>query len=743
MRAPAIRALARAILGSALLLVALATPALGVDPIPGTPLPDEPPVAPLAERVTTALVHDLDGDGIREVVAITADRELPGYASVQAWWVAADGSDVASNQVRLRRSATFDDRVAIGNGIRIDDEGMTGVRISEAGHLFTVRRDGREVVLALGMGRNSELTSGPCCVTLWEVSSAGPGEITLDLAAETYETGLELVVADLDADGTDELVISEGADVAHQADLAILEWDGDAYAVTRATLPFAGDCCPIPLHAGDTDGIPGDDVHFLDPVGTTEDGPFALPVGWLIRMTERGGTVAFERAVIGEQFGPIGARSMRYEGRASLLTTDGESVVLWSWGRDETSLAIHSRPHRGGRLVAVLGAETDQPTALVGTGSAPVSLTAFDLATLAWSTFGADSRAGVFATFAREAGLSTETPVGIVPGGIPGDPEAFVFGGMLVRPMGGIDVEAIAVLPGRSIVGVAGPQGAWMGTLPARPGGPTEILSATGVQATPDPEVVAILADRTPGTLELVATASVLEPETNFGILEPSLAGVAPDPNRSSSLIVGTEAVDAIIEGPPGTRIWWSGDGEGTTTIAADGRARIRLLEPASAAADEGSVETPRMWLVTPAGHAYHGVWQIRVYRQPPDIGMDDVVPIIDFAPAISGRTLPGSTLTLNGQPAEVEDDGSFTVPVLVGIVPTEIRVAVTDPVGNRTERVITRVWPLDYRQLPWAPIAVFLTITVGFALFMREADARPGRRQTPEDEATFEEIGG
>jgi hypothetical protein len=63
--------------------------------------------------------------------------------------------------------------------------------------------------------------------------------------------------------------------------------------------------------------------------------------------------------------------------------------------------------------------------------------------------------------------------------------------------------------------------------------------------------------------------------------------------------------------------------------------------------------------------------------------------------------------------------------------------------VGNRTERLVTRVWPIDYRQLPWVPIAVLLTLTAGAVLFLRQPESRAGRRLTPEDESSFEEIGG
>jgi len=206
----------------------------------------------------------------------------------------------------------------------------------------------------------------------------------------------------------------------------------------------------------------------------------------------------------------------------------------------------------------------------------------------------------------------------------------------------------------------------------------------------------------------------------------------------------GSEAVDVAIEGPPGTRIWWSrGQSTHETSISADGAAQIRLLEPAEPDANEGNAFSPSVTLVTPAGHAYHASWRIRIYRQPPDLGMDEEVPLIDFAPSVTGRTLPGSTISVNGQPGEVGADGSFSVPVQVGFVPTEVRIVVTDLVGNRTERLITRVWPLDYRQLPWVPIAVLLTVAAAALLFLRQPESRPGRRLTPDDESTFEEIGG
>ena len=88
-------------LAAGLLAAVLAPPVAAVDPIPGRPIPDEPPVTQLKDLVSASLVADLDADGAREVVAIATLDELRGFAAVQAWWVEDDGTVVASNQVRL------------------------------------------------------------------------------------------------------------------------------------------------------------------------------------------------------------------------------------------------------------------------------------------------------------------------------------------------------------------------------------------------------------------------------------------------------------------------------------------------------------------------------------------------------------------------------------------------------------------------------------------------------------------
>jgi hypothetical protein len=324
---------------------------------------------------------------------------------------------------------------------------------------------------------------------------------------------------------------------------------------------------------------------------------------------------------------------------------------------------IEQRLHRSGFPLAVLGSGP-RTVIVIGYEPNPASVHALAGDLASGVTFGADARAGVAAAVAQSDPRGFNALFsGTIPGGLPGAPEAYVFSGLLIQPdritSGGepVSVQPIALLPDRSLEGTVGPEAGWMTSLASSPSGASE--------GPPQGPVVDLMFVAVPVPLELTTTASILAPEAELGVLQPTLTGVAPDPERPGDLIVGSEAVDVMIEGPLGSRIWWErGGAYRETSISADGTARIRLLEPASSDASEGSTISHSVTLVTPAGHAYHGSWRIRVYRQPPDLGMDEEVPLIDFAPAVTGRTLPGSTITVNGQSGEVEADGSFSEPV-------------------------------------------------------------------------------
>ena len=718
-----------------LLVGAIATPAAGVEPIIGVPIPDEPPAVELAEVATGALAFDLDGDGTNELVGVVADAEAQGLLAVQAWWVTADGTVEQSNQVRARRSASVDEILAGRGRQGIDRDDMIAVHIDEAARLVVVQRDGRDVVLLATMGAPSEFNV-PCCFTVWDLESPSRGQVDLRLVADPQRLGVEFTPVDFDADGTDELLVLEGPINDSEGDIldvSLLRWTGERFARTGFTIPFIASCCTTIMDVGDTDGRPGEEV-LLTGAGSN------LAPG-LLRVSTRGGTPHVERTEIGEV---AAARALGLSTGPAIVVADGfSSLFTWSWPTDRQPERLAFRT-TGGAPVAVFSSG-DESRIFVTPSVPPSALLALpgDLGggVGPTTTFGRDTRAGSFsAAFGGDTDFDPPPFFGVLPGGAPGASEAYAFAGSWVTPDPDPEVMAtatrMALLPGLEPMGRVGADGEWMALLSNF--GPVEFFGFPILRPELD-----MLRAREIGQLTLVTTAAVFEPEADLGRLYPTWTGVAPDPEHLGSYIVGNEAVEAEIHAPPGTEVRWrTRGGGGTATVLPNGVVNVRLLEAAGPNAPDGSGTTASIALLTPAGHAYSETWRISVYRQPPDLGIRDDPALVDLSPTLSGETLPGSTLTVNGASVPVAEDGSFSVPVEVGVLPTELRLVVVDPVGNRTERVVTRVWPVDYRRLPFVPIAVLLTVAAGVILYLRKPDPGSSRRK-PDDGSTFEEIGG
>lgn len=735
-------AFARRLLGpgaAAVLLLGLAPPASAVEPIVGTPIPDED-VHTLSDLpVTDAITYDLDGDGVRELVAVIGREDGQGLAAIQAWWVNADGVEAETNAVPLRRAASVDELLSGRGRLGIDRDDMIAVRMNEPAKLFSVTRDGTPVLLVAAIGTDNEFEI-PCCYTVWEVVVSGT-TLDLRLVASTSRQGSEAVSADLDADGTDELVINEGATSGASTSRAgILRWDGQRFTRTGLTILPADMCCASIVDVGDTDGLPGEEVLLVVP---DEDGGNAL-----LRVSMRAGAPYLERVSLGNTpFGPgvASARIVPLRGADAIVTSDGFlTLYQWSWPADEKPEQIGLRTG-GGAVLAVLG--TGSQTRLVIAGGVPpgsVSILGADIANSPLIALGRDTRPGAFggtAAFTDASPPPVEPFYGLVPGGLPDAPDAFVFAGQLVRAVADPDVmaeaQAIALLPGVEPIGIVGPADAWMGLVDN-----FDVFAPYQPNGSQSPKVATTTNGGRLGTLRLAPTNSVLQPERRAGDLEPTFHGVAPDPERPGVMIVGNDAVTADVVGPRGTQVWWTSHGiESSTEIGTDGQAHLLLVAAAGPEAPDGSGATVSVWAITPGGHAYSGIWRIRVFRKPPTLALQDGDELVNFSPTVTGQTDPGVSVTVNGIAADVRPDGSFEAPVEVGITPADVRVVATDPVGNQSEKVVSLVWPIDYRRLPFIPIAVLLTVVAGLLLFLRKPESGPSRR-SPEDGASFEEIG-
>lgn len=747
MRLP--RGIVRGALGVALMTGFLVAPGpvAAVEPIPGTPIPAEPEAVALPLPATDGLAFDVDGDGVRDLLVVTGSDAGQGLAAVQAWYLddVALGPEAVShsNSVPLRRSASVDEVLERGR-FGVDSNDMVAVQLNEPAKLFVAHRDGREIPLVATIGTEGENVNS-CCLTIWEVADADRA-LELRLVAETQRFASELIATDMDADGTDELLVTEGpfVDPGQTLKLSLLRWDGTRYDRTALEIPGISSCCATILDAGETDGSPGAEVLLSGPL----IGPDGSVSSGVHRVSLRDGVALIERAQLETVDQVFAARALLLDSGPAFVTgTEFSRLAMWSWPRDGEIQLLAGRTTGGmpaavfgtgsdARIVVTAGVPTGSVTVLpgrddlgLGTGPAPPARS---------QTFGRDLRAGSFGV-AFLGGQTSETPAtpffGVIPGGLPGLPDVYAFSGRLVRPVSDPDILAeaqdIALLPGLEPIGLVGKGEGWMALL-------TEFAGFA-----PDRRTIDLGNAHAPATLRFVSSSSVMEPEINGGRLEPTFLGVAPDPDHPTGLIVGNDAADAEIVGPPGSVVWWSTRGGlGQSSIGPDGTIRVRLLDEAGPNAPEGSGATVNIWVVTPAGHGYAGTWRIRVHRQPPSLAIADDGAIVDFSPGVSGRTVPGATVTVNGFAVDVAPNGTFEAPVVVGLLPTDVRIVAVDPVGNRTERLVSVVWPVDYRRLPFVPFAVLLTVAAAVVLFLRRPDTGPPRR-TPDDGATFEEIGG
>jgi hypothetical protein len=238
-----------------------------------------------------------------------------------------------------------------------------------------------------------------------------------------------------------------------------------------------------------------------------------------------------------------------------------------------------------------------------------------------------------------------------------------------------------------------------------------------------------------------VRAESLTRPEPDVSTLAPTFHGAARDP-ASDWLLAGTQAVDAELHGPPGSAVIWLAPGvpDGRDEIGPNGMLTIPIL-PAGDAESRHQGGSIRITAVTPTGRVYWGQWSIRTLSLPPDLEVAVPDGLLMLAPAIVGRTSPGTAVTVNGIPADIGPSGAFRIRVEPGILPTEFRIVASDPVGNANVEVVSLVWPIDYRNLPFLPIVFLITVAAGIVLFVR----RPvvGEHRLEDDESTIEEIGG
>jgi hypothetical protein len=672
---------------------------------------------PLGAR--SAIVGDVDADGVRELISLRRWQNDPGRLAVEVSRVGSNGRLILGGQVLLRRHASPED--VITGGARPDDEGMLVVGAAEPARLLAWHVDGIERVIVAGVGTEGLLRpSGP---TLWEVGLDEAGFTELRFLYDSQAAASSIYAVDLDGDGTDELVIAEPPDEVQpdSVQIRVLKWDGEAFMkVSRYLTPGqVSDFVPL----ADSDGRPGDELGMI---AVPNEGP----VPALLHRVSLDDDSALRTEVGGLPFvGPLAALRGSEGGRI-VLASPGEGLRLFDWPAGAELAEVATTPQRG------------FPLGVVGSGG-NVRLLLRDQGIVHVLDEGLVEQGVIQPTAAagRFRNIAFAPFEGLLPGGLADAREAVIFGGQLVDAATGtpeldgdpLSERPVAALPGISPIGVLGPDGAWMALATA-----TRFDAArSGGRLTADAPIEPI-------PVRVAATIDVLRPEVDGGALEPAITGAITDPRPAGQpILLARDSFEVEFTGPPGSLVLLeNGNPDDLLEVEIGGSGTVRLtIEPPSAAGVGDEAFSASLQVVTPAGHGYVARWEVQIYREPPPVAASTPVAPLSFSVPVRGRTDPGATVLVDGVPAVVQADGSFEARVQAGPVPRDVRIQVTDRVGNSAQHILSVVGLVDFRRLPWIPVVAVLTVLAGAVLFLRVPRPRRPVARGAGDDATFEEI--
>ena len=418
-------------------------------------------------------------------------------------------------------------------------------------------------------------------------------------------------------------------------------------------------------------------------------------------------------------------------GRGIALIGDGVTVHVWP-PREPPGAAIGVASIRSARLLGLVAEEG--ATYLLVHQSPTLALHRLRLPDL--SPLG-----GVSVVRSEAAAALDGGPIEAYFGALPGAPEpeaGALFAGRLVPSAGASppgmpqSPAEVATLAATRPIGLVGTGGGWLalmhgpfgfGTVGPH-GGP---LDAPSLQ---------------PGSgVSLAPMAAWLEPEADAAAFEPPISATH-QLDELGTIAVDSRGLVARISAPPGSRVYVA-DADPSVPgsvrlVPSTGVVDVAMVPPDDAA--EGGRARMRLAVVTAAGHAYSAGWGVRVLAAPPALEASVATAIGSADVTVSGTTVPYATVIVAGRSVAVDDDGRFEARVPLPPWPTDVHVSAVDPVGNQATVALSGVGILDYRGLPWIPLAVLMVGLAAAALVIRVPHSR-AEPQRVADDAILEEL--
>ena len=668
------------------LVVAIAAPGAAI-------AADEAATQLLPGDAQSAVVVDLDTDGVNELVRIVADDEDATHRVVEAWGYRDDGWQLIGSAPIPKIDPTGADT---GN-----------VLVDDASGLIVSRADGRAGVLVLvsccGAQPAEEMRT--CCLAAFELVRTADA-VALEARLVNGRPADLVQVIDIDADGTDELMRSATSGSGETGEIEVLRRDGDAFtSVYQATTQgwMAG------IISGDSDGVAGQDII----IGPTPDGN-------LRRIAWADGSLRAEEASI-----DLGERSEGYitsVARDAILLSLPNQLQLVRWPRG-------GQPVRTARIAGL----TYPYGGIVESGSSAI------IAVQAAGTgMGAPTQTlGIYDLDLRELGQIEMSPIsarverlinasqtsrnwerylfsysGPLEAASPGAPHEFVWGGVLVRPGGGDGylAQPIAPLLGLQSIGAAGPDDGW-------------VVLSSGYSNTGG--VAYLYAGFVPpgfGRISLAPIEQVLRPDGVAPVIElRNAVSVGSAADDVTQLVADREGFEVVVRAPVGSWVV-AFDGRSIDELTVDRAPLIVEIAPPPRGRqdDEDKPIDASLIVATPDGHATVVEWTGTFVSGLPALSVSGRTEAFAFGATLEGTVGPHTTVSVDGRPVAIDADGGFVLSVEAGPWPRDVLVSARDPLGNEVLERLEVLGVFDYRGLPWAAIVAAATVGVGAVLFVR-----------------------
>jgi hypothetical protein len=698
--------------GSAILVAPLLL-ALGA----GMPLPvaaaDGDPIV-LEENSLTGMVVDLDGDGSSEVIAVHRHPTRTPEMVVGAW-TEADGEWQSLGSAPLVR---WNDDTGRPDAAQFGREGVGLVSLRAGSRTRTL--------VATISGPTNDVGVG-CCLSISELTLEGSA-LDLDLIEETFGSAEFLHTADLDADGYDELIVAETKaypDVGNPVvEYTLLSQRGAGFSHRELALP--GSDLPFAF-AGDTDGVPGDDLLFADQADNR-----------LVRLAHVDGELVTDSAEFGSGRAfdgwPIGAA----DGLIGWVEERRMAMLRWPRG-GEIELVAELVTEQYAAVTALgqgSGLRWIEPTGAFGSAGEDVGIRVYDRDLQLEHTIEAPPLSRLLAEvnnrgpFAPVTGNRSlwEQPNAILDV-TRGTASAFIgYGSMIqVDADGTLDVRPASHIVGAGVIGTAGNEDSWLVTAGEPWGnGPFTYLGNIGYEPAY-------------GMLGVTPLSAVLSGPAAPSVQVQGAMVMATD--GGERLYTDGEPFQLTVRGAPGDVVV-AYDGLRTVSDVIVGTETTLTIEPPGR--DDRNTEFDLIvFVLGPTGLASATSWPAEALRATPEVTADAASEALTFQATITGQLDGEATLTVDGRPVVPSPSGAFGVEVDASIWPRDVLVVATDRLGREAVQRVEVIGFVDYRGLPWIPIIGTLTVAAGIVLFVRTPRLRPEQRLRPDGDARLEEIDG